>query len=140
MSQMNHTGEQEPQTPNLDAVPKQDLFQVPSGYFESLPDAIMQRIAGEEKQEPLVITLPSRRVYWAAASIAACMLTGLSLYFWHRAQSEALSNEAIVVAQDSAKQINAQVVVNQQPVADKKDIVNYLMENDVDLSNITEEL
>ena len=137
---MNHTEEQEPQTPNLDAVPKRDLFQVPSGYFESLPDAIMQRIAEEQKQAPRVIEMPSRRVYWAAASVAACMLIGFSMYFWNRSQSDVSSNAAVVVAQDSLTPMNTQVAVDQHPIADKKEIVNYLIENDVDLTNITEEL
>ena len=137
---MNHTDEQEPQTPNLDAVSKQDVFQVPSGYFESLPDAIMKRIAEEEKQAPRIIDMSSRRVYWAAASVAACMLIGFSLYLWNRSQSDVASGDAVVLAQDSVAPINTQVAVDQHPIADKKEIVNYLMENDVDLTNITEEL
>lgn len=140
MSQIKHADEQEPTTPILDAIPKQEVFQVPSGYFEALPDAIMKRIAEEEKQAPRIIVMPARRIYWAAASVAACLLIGFSLYVLNRPESVSGTDDSVAEAQDSATLKNPQVNEQQQVVADKKAIVNYLMEHDVELSNITEAL
>lgn len=140
MSQKKITDEQEPTSPNLDSVPKQEMFQVPSGYFESLPDAIMQRIAEEEQQIPRVIALQSRRLYWSAASVAACLLIGFCLYVLTRPESGSDISDSVAEAQDTSAQSTPHVHEQKPLVADKKEIVNYLMEHDVELSNITEAL
>ena len=113
---------------------------MPLGYFESLPDAIMQRIAEEEKQTPRVIAISFRRFYWAAASVAACLLIGLGLYLLNRPEPGLGADESVAEAQDSAAHTNHQVNAQQPVVADKKEIVNYLLEHDVELNNITEAL
>ncbi len=141
MSHTRNQNEQEPQTPHLDSIRKEELFQVPMGYFESLPDAIMKRIAEDEKPAARILSIFSRRFYWAAASVAASLVIGWFVYEWRSNQSERASAEApMAEAIDTSSHGASQEVAHQEQAADKKEIINYLMDNGVELSTITEEL
>lgn len=60
--------EEEKENTDLNKIPKKDLHQAPEGYFEALPDKILQRIDGEEKRKERKLGV---QVSWSTIGYAA---------------------------------------------------------------------
>lgn len=76
--------EAEESEPDTNFLPKSDGFTIPEGYFEVVSNKIITNMGGNESK---VIQLkPWRKIYYAAASIAAIFI--LSLLFFQKSEPE----------------------------------------------------
>jgi hypothetical protein len=69
----------------LEDIPKQNIFEVPEGYFDKLPSVIQARIA---KPEPAFWQLP---VFKYALSIASLFLVGI--IWWNSQTASSLEDQ-----------------------------------------------
>lgn len=100
---------------DLDKISRENIFKVPENYFENLPMQIQAKTSGRAKVIPLVSWSMKRT--WA--SLAACSIIVVLAYFTWMPKQDALSNEALSEVQN-------------------KEIVNYLIQEDVSQSDIAE--
>lgn len=100
---------------DLDKISRENIFKVPENYFENLPMQIQAKTSGKAKVIPLVSWSMKRT--WA--SLAACSIIVILAYFTWMPKQDALSNEALSEVQN-------------------KEIVNYLIQEDVSQSDIAE--
>jgi len=152
------------QTPLLNSIPKRNPFTVPDGYFDALPAQIMERIR-EGKKAAYVAqdkTFWLFRPQWMLAVFA--VVVGLCFMLRRDANIASTNYEAIAAAlPDSVIEQNLQsniayVDINsleeiaqntdnlgslpQQNIGDTTNgqIINYLMNNNIDASDIENEL
>ncbi len=100
---------------DLNKISRESIFKVPENYFENLPMQIQAKTSGKAKVIPLVSWSMKRT--WA--SLAACSIIVILAYFTWMPKQDALSNEALSEVQN-------------------KEIVNYLIQEDVSQSDIAE--
>ena len=100
---------------DLEKISRENIFKVPENYFENLPMQIQAKTSGKAKVIPLVSWSMKRT--WA--SLAACSIIVILAYFTWMPKQDALSNEALSEVQN-------------------KEIVNYLIQEDVSQSDIAE--
>ncbi|MEA5139095.1 hypothetical protein [Arcicella rigui] len=100
---------------DIEKISRENIFKVPENYFENLPMQIQAKTSGRAKVIPLVSWSMKRT--WA--SLAACSIIVILAYFTWMPKQDALSNEALSEVQN-------------------KEIVNYLIQEDVSQSDIAE--
>ncbi len=100
---------------DIEKISRENIFKVPENYFENLPMQIQAKTSGKTKVIPLVSWSMKRT--WA--SLAACSIIVILAYFTWMPKQDALSNEALSEVQN-------------------KEIVNYLIQEDVSQSDIAE--
>lgn len=100
---------------DLNKISRENIFKVPENYFENLPMQIQAKTSGKAKVIPLVSWSMKRT--WA--SLAACSIIVILAYFTWMPKQDALRNEALSEVQN-------------------KEIVNYLIQEDVSQSDIAE--
>ncbi len=76
---------------DLDKLPKENIFQVPDGYFEELPMRIQARTSAKTSATSLV-SWSARRTW---ASIAACTLVATLGYFTLIPRQESIGEESL---------------------------------------------
>ena len=114
-SDLNKEEEKLPQF--LEQLKSQDPFDVPEGYFDSLPDAIMDKVRKSQKEEVPVRHLTKRSIYVITA--LAAVLGGIFLLFF-------------LLTPDSKKDDYGDLALILQ---DKEAIMDYLINN----TNVSDE-
>ena len=119
-------------------------FNTPDGYFETLPAKIMRRIASSDPKVISIGTLRLRAVLAVAAIITLVMLVNKSLTpdaETHRGEQfvtiEELQNSSYW--DDLDEDVLAEAVLNETS-SENLDIQEYLIESNVDISQIDIEL
>ncbi|UII33234.1 hypothetical protein LVD17_05275 [Fulvivirga ulvae] len=105
---------------DLNKIPKKDLYQAPEGYFEALPDNILQRIDEEEngKERKFGVQVNWKMIgYAAAASIV--LLVSVLIGFQHPKDDT----------------VSAADLLSEVPTAD---LVLYLQYSEIDTYEIIE--
>lgn len=74
---------------------KKDSFMVPDGYFDQLPDQIMQRIGEEETVKVRSHRLPKRWLVWASTAAAVLVMGwfGIRHLYWLPLQEQRIEQE-----------------------------------------------
>jgi len=138
---------------NLDEIKAKNPFKVPDGYFEEVNRKVISATtgSGDEKTEP-VKSFRLHPYLMVAASIAGFILlsyTGLKIYNSAKTKREipgltlseyqiTLMNEIdILTLEESAENM---VFTEEVPNVDKSDIIDYLLLENVQLSDIYEQL
>lgn len=73
----------------LDQIPRQEIFQVPKGYFSQLPQQIVEKVSPSPPQVGRVRRI---RPYWLAAAIAASFTLLLWFQPWSNGTTDSLAN------------------------------------------------
>jgi hypothetical protein len=143
--------------PMLFSMPKKNTFKVPEGYFEELPLFIQNRLDGESKPSfwnELYKAVFKPQTAWGAASIVALIVTGLLI---NNSQNNIIVNSqdiAEVLYHDEMNNIDEEIfveVLSEESLVDEKQtvsnilnddeiIIDYLIDNDIDESDIINEL
>jgi hypothetical protein len=77
----------------LDDIPKKNVFDVPEGYFEKLPNVIQSRVAGEQNV--------STRMSWTSGlrlAIPVLIILVIAGIFWFNKSVEGTSAESILAS------------------------------------------
>ena len=145
---------------NIQGTPKENPFIVPDGYFENFSGRLQQRISGREKigkGHAIYLFLP--RIAWAV-SIAAVFIIGISVYkFLIQSPKNTELNKADISAylQEQAYSLDENTLYDEdqsfeEDLAEgaksdtldqedyKDEIVQYLLQEDVEVSQITDKL
>ncbi|HEY6161393.1 MAG TPA: hypothetical protein VI112_09225 [Bacteroidia bacterium] len=145
---------------SLESLKKQDAFEVPGGYFDALTGKIGERVQ-EEKKAPVIIRLFRENVRYIAAAASVALIVGLAFYLQRgnttvneNLNGNALAMHVNVPTHDDIKRYilenvsegaileyaEANNIVPKKEVAvekiEKKDVENYLLENNVDVSEL----
>jgi hypothetical protein len=100
---------------NLEKLPKENVFKIPENYFENLSEKIASHVSEENSVIPLRKWSPKYTLIAIAASSAIAVMG----FFWVNSQQNKSDNIALSG-------------VNQQ------DIVNYLIQENMSQSEVTE--
>lgn len=141
-------------------MPKETPFGVPDGYFDSFSDRLQQRISGREGHaKKSVIRRLKPQIAWVT-SIAAVVIIGFSAYKFliPHPKPVQLSKAAISsYLQEQAYSLDDNTLIDEDETLDevpvtktkstaedqkayKDEIVHYLLQEDVDDSQITDKL
>lgn len=85
----------------IDELKKDNLFQVPEGYFEELPSIIQARVTEDRKADPIWIFQPA--FSWAAVA-ASVLIFGVYFAFF-RIGTDATSNVELLIAEVSMEDL-----------------------------------
>ena len=80
---------------NIDELKKDNLFQVPEGYFEELPSIIQARVTEKAKSDPIWVFQPAVR--WA--TVAASVLVFAVYFSFFRTSSDVATDVESLIAQ-----------------------------------------
>lgn len=149
------------EAPLLNSIPKRNAFTVPEGYFDSLPALIMEKCRESTKPTNEAVT---NKIFWLFRPqwmIAAFILVaGISLFLRQGGNSfrsyesiaanipdsvimQNLQNNIDYVDVNSLEEATGTMnMVPLQPAQDtnNKQIINYLLNNNVDATDIENEL
>ena len=145
---------------SVESLKKENTFDVPGGYFDSLSGRISERTK-EEKKTPVIISLFRRNARYIAAAASVALIIGLAFYFQNGTKTvngnlsgSGLAMHVNVPTHDDIKRYilenvgegaileyaEAHDIVPVKEVAvdkiEKKDVENYLLENNVDVSEL----
>ena len=81
---------------NLENIPKKNVFEVPEGYFDSLPGIIQARVA-QEKKEPFWVFSIRNNVKYALPALAIVLI---AFFFWSKPAGQ--STEDLLASVDSS--------------------------------------
>ena len=101
----------------LEDIPKKEVFNVPEGYFESLPTIIQSRVAGRRKETAF---LPALSLVLRYA--LPVVILGVIGYFWLGPKAEQNSTESILASIET------------------EDLVAYLNETDLTTEELLESI
>lgn len=117
------------------------MFRVPEGYFDELPNAISDRIAGASRTTPGFFTLP--RVVAGVAMMAALVLGVLYYQSEQQNKSQLTYQEFLELhyVSETDEHLIFEAYLESASGDDEYDQYrNYLIENDVEVSQIINEL
>ncbi len=142
--------------PNLESVNTKNPFKVPTGYFESLPTIIQQRIIDQKSKrisirewisEALFRPVPKFSLAFASVALAVVFSVNyftrtISVDYATPQLSETEQLDAAFLAQlDESSLVDA--LADEIPSSTQTqdtDLQDYLIDNDIDLTSITEQL
>jgi hypothetical protein len=138
--------------PELERINKENPFQVPENYFESLPSAVREKIAGNKKKnifEDWISISWNPKYAFAAAAIIIVVILGINYLNRNiplnksenfvtneEIQSSAYLadlDESVLIEQLEEQSMNSQV-------NEDNSIEQYLIENNIDVSQIADHL
>ena len=64
---------------NLEDLERRDIFTTPEGYFDKLPNRILQRIDLQEEKKPVYQLVP-KKLYYIAASVAVFLIAAIVMW------------------------------------------------------------
>jgi hypothetical protein len=136
-----------------DKIPDGNPFKIPESYFEKVNRKIISATAGDASQEKhRSVRIPLRRYLAIAASVAVLALltyTGSRLFSPQRESlslngipSETYSEELVndidlIVLEENAVLID---VPEERPRIDSQDIIDYFVQENIDINDIYEQL
>ncbi|MFI5217918.1 MAG: hypothetical protein ACHQNT_00405 [Bacteroidia bacterium] len=139
--------------PLLNKISRENPFRVPDGYFNSLPSDVAEKIALEKAKSVKIIFI--RRILQTKYAVAACLLIAALIsgviYF---NQNKTVVNEQLALTTDDISSsiyfddIDESILVeelsqiNNESSTDEqaKEIENYLIETQTDISHYVNEL
>jgi len=148
----------------LNSIPKDNPFKVPEGYFDALPAQVLEKCRKSSKHVPVLIT---NKVFWLFRPqwiiTTFIAVAGLCFFIQHSANNAPINYNTIAAAiPDSVIMQNLQNNIDDINMSSLEDmaqgtltanaalpgvedtsnsrIINYLMNNNIDASDIENEL
>ena len=137
----------------LESIEKENPFAVPQNYFDELPTLISEKAV--EKKQAVIISLFRNKFTYVAAAASVALVIGLSFLFGNHDSSMPQGNALalhVVITKDDIKEYlrnnvdestlmelasNGSGQVNVQVKGiEKKDVENYLLDNNVDVNEL----
>jgi hypothetical protein len=145
----------------LEDLPKADTFDVPEGYFDALPGRLEERIAASRKPQTGIIALFRNNFSYVAAAASVALVTGLAIFFNRGGDAGvtgtgntlAIHHNSVITKEDirqylcdnldetavmeiaSAHLATGAVEVKTDNL-DQKQVVDYLLDNNVDVNEL----
>ena len=134
--------------PNLVSVPKENPFNIPDGYFVQLENAIQERVSSKGKYIPSPAGQWFRRPQLAPLFISAMILVlAVSSYLLININRPAADNDISfndIYNSDYATELDetslASLIDDPASVQSSNQLEDYVIDNDIDLSTLTDEL
>lgn len=142
----------------LNTIGKKNSFKVPDGYFEELPSKVISRIAEErDRKGGIIISIFQPRIAIAASVLLVGLLVASQTIFNTKQIStpefatvdevfEQLTDEDLALLEEDLfleSMMTDAVIEGDIPFEDLNDedaIINYLIQNNVDISTIANDL
>lgn len=143
--------------PNLYGIEKQKSFSTPDGYFDEFSSKVISRIADEKtSNRPAWRIILQPRVAIAASVVVVGLAIAAKFVFFNSvemeetatteeffadlsdAELESLSNELFM--EDVVTEIVDEGTVPFEHIEDEEAIIEYLLENDIDIHTLSNEL
>ena len=132
--------------PSNDLPGDSGFFKVPEGYFEALPDSITSRAI----HEPVVRQMPFLKIGYRVAAVLAFLAVGLLVYrkMANPNQEPQMADITIEELSNStyAMDLDEYVIASHVPIhtvgdsGQSGEIVEYLLNNQIDANQISQEL
>ena len=136
--------------PNLVSVPKKDIFEVPQNYFAELEIVIGEKVSAQAEHNVLTIEQWYRRPKLALAYAAVLVFAIVtSTYFLTNNIHQAVTDKDIsfndIYSSDYVEELDESSLValleeSSAPSQSSTQIDDYMIDNNVDISTLTDEL
>ena len=140
--------------PHLFKIEKKEVFTTPENYFESLPGLLQDRV--HEKTKTTTFFAPRYRLALVAASVGLFIFVGVKFYTSQTKETTEIATTEMVQSYDnqylaSADETeltdqlddetldNTSVQINKNTSASNDEITDYLINDNIDLTTITNE-
>ena len=136
--------------PNLVSIPKENVFEVPDGYFAQLENAIRENISSQRESVPVLLEQWYRRPKLVLAYAAVLtFIVVASTYILNSGINRTVTDKDIslsdIYSSDFVTELDETSLValleeSAGPVENSTQIDDYMIDNNIDISTLTDEL